>query len=77
MHGRLIEAPETAYVLGLSGVEYVGSSASQVDWGKSSCIARLRHRRSGAPLPRSRSAGGWHVVALAAAVSTIAISGWK
>ena len=78
VHGRILQAGDTAYVLGLSAVEYLGA-ASVAKWsGEVVSVSRdfvtdVRERR----LSRSRSwlAAGL-VVVLAAAVSTIAIIGF-
>lgn len=78
VHGRIIQAADTAYVLGLSGVEYLGVPALAKWSGEVVSVSRdyvtdVRERR----LSRSRSwlAAGL-VVVLAAAVSTIAIVGF-
>ena len=78
VHGRILQAGDTAYVLGLSGVEYLGTSSLAKWSGEVVSVSRdyvtdVRERR----LSRGRSwlAAGL-VVVLAAAVSTIAIVGF-
>jgi hypothetical protein len=78
LHGRLVQAADSTYVVGLSAVEYLGVTARAKWSGEVISVARdhvtdITERR----LSRGRSwlAAGMLVV-LAAAVSTLAITGF-